>query len=64
MVSLILSIIFWCKPTNKKLGIAALIMTIIGFIVDLFLVGWLAVIDLAMVAVNAIVLYKHKDNYY
>ena len=64
MVSLILSIIFWCKPNNKKLGIAALIMTIIGFIVDLFLVGWLAVIDLAMVAVNAIVLYKNKDNYY
>ena len=64
MVSLILSIIFWCKPQNKKLGIAALAFSSLGFIVDLFLVGWLAVIDLGIVAADAIVLYKNKDNYY
>ena len=64
MLSLILSIIFWCKPQNKTLGIVALALSTIGFIVDIFLVGWLSIIDLAVVGVNAFTLYKHKDTYY
>ena len=63
MLSLILSIIFWCKPDKQTLGIVALVLSIIGFIVDIFLVGWLSVIDLAVVAADAIVLYKHRNTF-
>jgi EamA domain-containing membrane protein RarD len=63
MITLILSIIFWCKPDNRKLGIAALILSLVGFIVDIFLTGWLSIIDLVVAGVNAFVLYKHKDYY-
>lgn len=63
MVTIILSIIFWCKPENRKLGIAALILSIIGFVVDLFLTGWLSIMDLVVASINALVLYKHKDYY-
>ena len=63
MITLILSIIFWCKPNNRKLGVAALILSLVGFAVDLFLTGWLSIIDLVVAGINAFVLHKHKDYY-
>lgn len=61
MLSLTLSILFWCMPDKQTLGIVALVLSIFGFIIDMLSWGWLSVIDLVLVVVDAIVLYKHRN---
>ena len=59
MVTLILSIIFWCKPQIKGLGIAAMILSAIGACADFYLVGWAGIIDIIFLIINFIVYKKN-----
>lgn len=52
MVNLIISIIFWCMPDKDKLGIAAIVLSIIGATSSLILYGWWSIIDIAILIIN------------
>ena len=59
---LILSIIFWCIPDNRGLGIAAMVVSLIGTVVDFFIVGPWAFIDLIIFWINTEVYKKHNQD--
>lgn len=59
MLSLIISILFWCMPEKRGLGAAAIALTVLGTIIDFGLVGIAAVLDLIMLVVNIIVYENH-----
>ena len=59
MLSLIISILFWCMPEKRGLGAAAIMLTVFGTIIDFSLVGIAAVLDLVMLVVNITVYEKH-----
>lgn len=61
MVTLIISIIFWCIPKEKGLGITAIILSILGTIGDMICVGWLCIIDIIILIIN-ILIYTSKEN--
>lgn len=53
MATIIISIIFWCMPDKDKLGIAAIILSIIGTTTDMMLsCGWASIIDVAILIIN------------
>lgn len=60
MATIIVSILFWCMPEKKGLGLAAIILSIIGFIFDFFYVGLLAIVDIIFLIVN-IAVYNKED---
>lgn len=60
MLTIILSILFWVMPEKKGLGIAAIVMSAIGFVIDLGLVGLLAIFDLIFLLVNIAVYNKYR----
>lgn len=65
MLTIILSILFWCiKPPKKGLGIAAIIFSIIGVIADANLVGIWCLIDVVFLIVNIYKYYKAFHTYY
>lgn len=57
MLSLILSIVFWCTK-NRTLGIVATVLSVLGLIVDFQLVGIFALLDLIVVIADVVVLDK------
>lgn len=60
MLTLILSIVFWCNPRNKKLGIAAACFALGGFLITLVTAPMFAIIDLSILIANLIILGKIK----
>lgn len=62
MITLIISIIYWCKPHLNGLGIAAMILSGLGIIGDAAMYGWLCIIDIIVLAVNIMVYCKHNNN--
>lgn len=58
MLTLIVSILFWCMRSKKKLGIAALILSALGAILDLVMYGPLGIIDVIVFLVNVFLFYK------
>ena len=52
MVNLIISILFWCMSENKKLGNAAIFLSICGVITDMIVNGWWCIIDVAILIIN------------
>ena len=52
MVNLIISIIFWCMPDKDKLGIAAIVLSIIGATSSMMLYGWWSIVDVAILIIN------------
>lgn len=60
MLTIILSILFWVMPEKKGLGVAAIVMSAVGFIMDIALVGILAVLDLIFLIVNVMVFNKYR----
>jgi hypothetical protein len=58
MITLILSIIFWCMSENKNLGNIVIILSILGIIVDLIFSGWLCIIDIIILIINICVYNK------
>ena len=58
MITLILSIIFWCMPENKNLGNIVIILSILGTIIDLIFFGWLCIIDIIILIINICVYNK------
>ena len=62
MLTLILSIIYWCKPNLNTLGIIAIILSVFGAVGDFILYGWLCIIDIIVLVVNIMVYEKHKNN--
>ena len=62
MLSLIISILFWCMPEKSGLGAAAIMLTVLGTIIDFNLVGIAAVLDLVMLVVNITVYEKHHGD--
>lgn len=59
MVSLILFVIYMCKPTNKTLGIVTMIMLLIGTIFDFSLVGAWGFLDILFLIITIIVFSKN-----
>lgn len=64
MPTLVFSILFWCMPENKEFGRAAIILSMIGFFVDLVLTGLLAVIDLIIFGINYSIYTKHHGKFF
>ena len=52
MVNLIISIIFWCMPDKDKLGIAAIVLSIIGATSSMMLYGWWSIVDVVILIIN------------
>lgn len=61
MVTLIISILFWCMSSNKGLGIASIILSALGTCIDFMLVGWLCIIDVIILIVNICVYNAHHN---
>ena len=60
MLTIILSILYWCMPKNKTLGAAAIGFSLVGFLIVLFLMPVLSVFDLIFLVIN-IAVYSSKD---
>lgn len=58
MISLILSILFWCMPEKKELGIAAIVATVISSFIGLASCGLLGLLDVAILIINIVVYNK------
>lgn len=54
MVSLICSIVFWCTK-NRPLGVVSIVLSALGVLADLALVGFWAIIDVVILIVNCVV---------
>ena len=61
MVTLIISILFWCMPEKKKLGNAAIALSIVGTISDMIVAGWWCIIDIIILIVNICVYISKED---
>ena len=61
MLTIVLSVLYWIFPTNRALGAAATVFSILGFIVDLHFVGFLAIIDLIFLVINIVLLNKYSN---
>lgn len=59
MVALILDILYLCMPENKTLGKVAMVLNLLGTVIDFFFVGLLCVIDLILFFVVLGVYNKH-----
>jgi hypothetical protein len=59
MLALILDILYLCMPENKTLGKVAMVLNLLGTIIDFFFVGLLCVIDLILFFVVLGVYNKH-----
>ena len=65
MLTIILTILFWClKPCKKGLGIAAIIFSALGTIADYHFLGLWCLIDVALLIANIYKFYKefYKNN--
>lgn len=60
MLTIIISILWWCLNDKKGLGIAALILSALGIIFDAISFGWLAIIDVFLFIIN-LILYIKRD---
>lgn len=60
MATIILSILWWFLKDKKGLGIASIIFSCLGVIIDAVLYGWAALIDVIFLTIN-IYLYIKRD---
>ena len=58
MLTIILSILFWCMPEKKELGVAAIVLSVIGFLLDISLVGVWCILDILFLIINITVYNK------
>lgn len=60
MITWITSILFWCMPEKRRLGIAAVILSGIGFILDFKFYGLTCIVDLIILMINLGILSRQK----
>ena len=58
MIPLILSILFWCMPEKKGLGIAAIVATVISSFIGVTSCGLLGLLDVVILIINIVVYNK------
>ena len=58
MLTIILSILFWCMTEKKGLGVAAIVLSVIGFLLDISLVGVWCILDILFLIINIAVYNK------
>lgn len=60
MLTWIFSILWWCLPDKKGIGITALILSALGILFDGLYYGPLAIIDIIVFIVNLVLLIRRK----
>lgn len=60
MITWIISILFWCMPEKRRLGIAAAILSGIGFVLDFKFYGLACIVDLVILMINLGILGRQK----
>ena len=55
MLTIIISILFWCMPEKEGLAAGAIALSILGIIVDMLFAGWLCIIDIIFLIINVAV---------
>lgn len=58
MLTIILPILFWCMSEKKELGVAAIVLSVIGFLLDISLVGVWCILDILFLIINIAVYNK------
>lgn len=56
MLTIIVSILFWCMPEKAGLAVGAIFLSILGIIADMIFFGWLCIIDVIFLIINIFVL--------
>lgn len=62
MINLIVSINFWRKTENRKLGIAAIVVSVISSLIAFLVYGAYGLIDAAVAVANIIIFLKTQPN--